>query len=184
MGGQLLQIGSIAVSVLVALLFLVAGIDKLRHRALLPGVIANYRLLPDALVAAAALLLPPAELAVAAGLLIAPLLGLAPLGAIAAIALLLIFAAAMAINIGRGRRNIDCGCGHAGLRQQLGWGQVLRNVALAAGLAIGLVVPAGAAVSGAELAMAAVSGLVAWLLLLLFESLRGLAGSQPGRARG
>ena len=107
----------VAASVAVALLFAVAGIDKLRHRDLLPGVIANYRLLPDALVAPAAALLPGVELLVAAGLL----LGFAPLAPLVAIALLLVFAAAMAINIGRGRRHIDCGCGHVGLRQQLGW---------------------------------------------------------------
>jgi hypothetical protein len=184
MGAQLLQIGSLAACVLVALLFLAAGIDKLRHRDLLPGVIANYRLLPEALVAPAAWLLPPVELAVAAGLLLGPLAGFGLMPALAATGLLLLFAAAMAINIGRGRRHIDCGCGHAGLRQQLGWGQVLRNLVLAAGLAMGLAVPSAAGLGGAELAMAMISGLVGWLLLLLFQSLRGLTGSQPGQARG
>jgi hypothetical protein len=188
MGGQLLQIGGLAACVLVALLFLAAGIDKLRHRELLPGVIANYRLLPEALVAPAAWLLPPVELAVAAGLLIGPLAGIGPLlvllPVLAAAGLLLLFAAAMAINIGRGRRHIDCGCGHAGLRQQLGWGQVLRNIALVAGLAMGLAVPSAPGLGGAELAMAMISGLVGWLLLLLFQSLRGLAGTGPGQVRG
>lgn len=182
MGAQALQIGSLAAGVLVALLFLAAGIDKLRHHDLLPGVIANYRLLPGALVAPAAWLLPPVELAVAAGLLLGPPAGLGLWPVLAAIGLLLLFAAAMAINIVRGRRHIDCGCGHAGLRQQLGWGQVLRNIMLAAALLAGLATPAG--LGGAELAMAMISGLVGWLLLLLFESLRGLAGSGPGRARG
>ena len=108
---QALPLLGVAASVAVALLFAVAGIDKLRHRDLLPGVIANYRLLPDALVAPAAALLPGVELLVGAGLL----LGFAPLAPMVAIALLLVFAAAMAINIGRGRRHIDCGCGHSGL---------------------------------------------------------------------
>ena len=67
---QALPLLGVAASVAVALLFAVAGIDKLRHRDLLPGVIANYRLLPDALVAPAAALLPGVELLVAVGLLL------------------------------------------------------------------------------------------------------------------
>ncbi|WP_328799179.1 MauE/DoxX family redox-associated membrane protein, partial [Sandarakinorhabdus rubra] len=113
MGLYPLSILAAVAAVAVALVFLVAGIDKLRHRELLPGVIANYRLLPPALVTPAAALLPLAELAVAAGLL-AGVWQPAAWAPLAAIALLLTFAAAMAINIGRGRRHIDCGCGHAG----------------------------------------------------------------------
>jgi hypothetical protein len=187
MAGQLLLIGSSAAAVLVALLFLGAGVDKLRHRDLLPGVIANYRLLPAALVAPAAVLLPAAELALAAALLMGLLRPLGALPALAAMALLLLFAAAMGINIARGRRHIDCGCGHAALRQQLGWGQVTRNLVLAAALLPVALAP-GAGLAGAEAVMAMVAGLVAWLLLLLFENLRGLAatqaGIQPGRVRG
>ena len=54
----------------VGLVFLQAALAKLRHRELLSGVIANYRLLPEALVAPAALLLAPAEIMVGAGLLL------------------------------------------------------------------------------------------------------------------
>jgi hypothetical protein len=164
----------VAASVAVALLFAVAGIDKLRHRDLLPGVIANYRLLPDALVAPAAALLPGVELLVAAGLL----LGFAPVAPMAAIALLLIFAGAMAINIGRGRRHIDCGCGHAGLRQQLGWSQVARNLLLATALLPALV--AGRADLGtADTAMAMAAGVAIYLLLLMFSAVGALAASAP-----
>jgi ABC-type amino acid transport system permease subunit len=184
MAGPLLLIGSSAAAVLVALLFLAAGVDKLRHRALLPGVIANYRLLPAWLVQPAAAALPVAELVIAAGLLLALFLPLGVWPALAAAALLLLFAGAMAINIVRGRRHIDCGCGHAGLSQQLGWGQVLRNVVLAGALGVALVPGAMApGAAGAELLMAMVAGLAGWLLLRLFERLRALAVSQPGRAR-
>ena len=164
-------------SVAVALLLAIAGIDKLRHRALLPGVIANYRLLPEVLVAPAAALLPVVELLVAAGLLA----GLAPLAPLAAIVLLLVFAGAMAINIGRGRRHIDCGCGHAGLRQSLGWGQVLRNVALAAALLPALA-PGRAALAMADAAMAMAAGVALCLLLLMASALAALAASAPGRS--
>jgi uncharacterized membrane protein YphA (DoxX/SURF4 family) len=171
---QALPLLGVAASVAVALLFAVAGIDKLRHRDLLPGVIANYRLLPDALVAPAAALLPGVELLVAAGLL----LGFAPVAPMAAIALLLVFAAAMAINIGRGRRHIDCGCGHAGLRQQLGWSQVARNLVLATALLPALV--AGRAdLDIADAALGAAAGVALYLLLLMFSAVGALAASAP-----
>ncbi|MBU6166615.1 MAG: methylamine utilization protein MauE [Alphaproteobacteria bacterium] len=179
MNGQLPAIIGLAAAVACALLLLVAGVDKLRHRALLPGVIANYRLLPAGLVAPAALLLPAAELAVAGGLL----LGLRPWAPLAAMLLLLLFAAAMAINIGRGRRHIDCGCGHVALRQQLGWGQVGRNLLLASALLPGLA-PLPAGLGPAAVAVAVAAGVVAWLFLILFEQLRALAASAPGQLRG
>ncbi len=164
----------VAASVAVALLFAVAGIDKLRHRDLLPGVIANYRLLPDAMVAPAAALLPGVELLVAAGLL----LGFAPLAPLGAISLLLVFACAMAINIGRGRRHIDCGCGHGALRQQLGWSQVARNLLLATALLPALA--AGRADLGvADAALGAAAGVAVYLLLLMFSALGALAASAP-----
>jgi uncharacterized membrane protein YphA (DoxX/SURF4 family) len=171
---QALPLLGVAASVAVALLFAVAGIDKLRHRDLLPGVIANYRLLPDALVAPAAALLPGVELLVAVGLL----LGFAPLAPMVAIALLLVFAAAMAINIGRGRRHIDCGCGHVGLRQQLGWSQVARNLVLATALLPALA--AGRADLGmADAALGAAAGVALYLLLLMFSAVGALVASAP-----
>lgn len=164
----------VAASVAVALLFAVAGIDKLRHRDLLPGVIANYRLLPEALVAPTAALLPGVELLVAAGLL----LGFAPIAPLGAIALLLLFAGAMAVNIGRGRRHIDCGCGHAGLRQSLGWTQVGRNLVLATVLLPALA--AGRADLGtADAALGAAAGVAVYLLLLIFSALGALTASAP-----
>ena len=184
MGGSILLIVGGAAGVVVALLFLVAGIDKLRHRALLPGVIANYRLLPPALVAPAAAALPVVELAIAALLLIGFVVAIPPLAPLAAALLLLVFAAAMAINIRRGRRHIDCGCGHAGLRQQLGWGQVLRNVVLAAGLAPLLALRDASPLAGADLAITLVAGFAVYLLLLLFTTLNAVAGLAPSRARG
>ena len=156
---QALPLLGVAASVAVALLFAVAGIDKLRHSGLLPGVIANYRLLPDALVAPAAALLPGVELLLAAGLL-------------------LVFAAAMAINIGRGRRHIDCGCGHSGLRQQLGWSQVARNLVLATALLPALA--AGRADLGmADVGLGAAAGVALYLLLLMFSAVGALVASAP-----
>jgi len=123
-----------AASIGIGLILLLSGAEKLRHRALLPGVIANYRLLPSTLVTPAALILPVAELLIGGALMA----WLAPLPVVLAILLLLLFAAAMATNIARGRSHIDCGCGRSQLRHRIGWPLVGRNVILALLLATGL----------------------------------------------
>lgn len=178
MSGQFLQIVGFAASVLVGLVFLVAGAAKLRHRDLLPGVIANYRLLPAVLVAPVSFALPVVELVVGVALL----LGNRPAAPVAAIVLLLVFAAAMAVNIARGRRHIDCGCGHSGLRQDLGWGMVGRNLVLAAALSLRLAGPGGLAAY--DLAIAIATGGTLFLLMLMFNALKALPGQKPGGARG
>ncbi len=105
-----------------------AAIMKLRALDEFVGVVHNYRLVPEALERPVTYLLPPFEGAVALGLLIEPTRVVA---AAAAAGLLLVFAAAMAVNLARGRRNIDCGCFATVLRQHLSWGLVGRNLVLA-----------------------------------------------------
>lgn len=175
LGEQMLALSGLAASIAVGLFFLVAGIDQWRHRALLPGVIANYRLLPRRLILPAARLLPVVEVATGAALLI----GLRPLPQLLAIALLLLFAAAMAINIGRGRGHIDCGCGHGALRHPIGWPLVIRNGALAALLATRLPTPPTFGMIDIVTALAA--GVAIALLCLLFQSLAALAASPAHR---
>lgn len=152
----------------VGLVFLTAALAKLRSRALFPGVVANYRLLPEALVAPVAITLPLIELGI--GLALVAGFGLA---AAPAIAMLLAFAAAMAINIGRGRAHIDCGCGRSELRQTLSRTLVIRNIVLAI-----LLVPALAATpafASAEWLISLASGLALYLLTHLVNALSALA---------
>ena len=61
---------ALAIRTLVSLVFLTAAYGKLRHGAPFQGVVANYRLLPDAMVAPAAYLIPPVELLLGATLLL------------------------------------------------------------------------------------------------------------------
>lgn len=169
-----LETAGVAAGIGVGLVFLVAGTAKLRDRQLLPGVVANYRLLPGVLVSPVALMLPVVEL----GTGIALILGLRPAAPLAAIGLLLLFALAMAINIRRGRRHIDCGCGHSALGQTLSWALVGRNLGLAL-----LLVPAlaGAADVGSAGWMVGVfAGLLLFVLTLAFNAILAL----PGRAAG
>ena len=57
-------------------------------------------------------------------------------------ALLAAYAAALAINLGRGRRDLNCGCGGPNDRRPIATWMVWRNLALAACLAAMLMPPA------------------------------------------
>ena len=117
------------------LLLVVAAVHKLRDPRRFAATLAEYRLLPQPLSGAASMLLVGAELATVAALGADRRLGLA-----AAAALLGLYAAAIAINLARGRRHIDCGCaGPAARRPISGW-LVARNLALA-GLALAALAP-------------------------------------------
>jgi hypothetical protein len=173
MSGAGLGILGLSASMAVGLVFMLAGAGKLRHRDLFPGVVANYRLLPASMVAPVAAVLPVMEMIIGANLLVR---GMAvSVYAATAMALLLIFAAAMAINIARGRRHIDCGCGRSQLRQPLSWLLVGRNVLLAAILVPGLL-PAPAP-GLAEYAIALAGGLAIFVIVQLFNAIGALAAS-------
>src|SRR5256885_13495390 len=115
---------------LLALVFLQGGATKLTARDEFQGVVTNYRLLPSVMVAAFAALLPFAELAAGIGVVLP---ATRHFGAALAIALLVMFALAMAINLVRGRTEIDCGCFKSGLRQTVSGWLVGRNLLLAVG---------------------------------------------------
>jgi hypothetical protein len=168
---------ALAVRILMALVFMTAAIGKIRHRLAFQGVAANYRLLPGIVVPAFAWLLPPAEAAVAGGLLFIR----APWPEAGAAALLLLFAAAMAINLLRGRRNIDCGCFQSALKQTLKWTLVARNLGLALLLAVPALVREG--VPGTSGAVEAL--LLGAVLFVLLQSLNILWSVVPAwRLRG
>jgi hypothetical protein len=107
------------------------------------GVVRNYRLLPAALARPLAYLIPPLELLIAAAILVFPS-AMTPLAS--AGLLLLGFAGAMAINLVRGRAEIDCGCFLGFMRQRLSWTLVIRNVLLSAALLAVASTPASARV--------------------------------------
>jgi hypothetical protein len=129
MGHELLAASAAAGRVCVGLVFILAATQKTQHWRIFTGVLANYRLLPRTVVTPVAALLPPAEMLVGILLLSAQI---RPFGALAAIALLGLFGVAMAINLKRGRSEIDCGCGHSFLKQNLSWLLVGRNAGLVA----------------------------------------------------
>lgn len=125
-----------ALGAALSVLLLVGACSKLRDLGLFRANLENYQLLPEGLVAPAAVGLALWELAAGLAVLLAPV---APLTLLAAGALLLLVTGAVAINLLRGRTHIDCGCaglsGHSG-EQQLSWALVVRNALLLAALVI------------------------------------------------
>ena len=137
-----------------AALFGAAALHKLRAREQWPTIVRHYRLLPELLAGPVALLVPLTE-ALAAAALLWQRTRVA--GALAVAALLLAYACALAINLGRGRRSIDCGCFGSQRRQGIAPWMVGRNLVLAA-LALVLLLPTnGRALSAAELSLALAS---------------------------
>jgi hypothetical protein len=167
LGHELAGILAVAGRTCVGLVFLLAATQKAQHWKILFGVIANYRLLPRVLVAPVAALLPPLEMTAAILLLSAQ-----PWAEFGAIALLMLFAAAMAINIVRGRADIDCGCGQSFLKQTLSWPLVARNAVLAAMLLPSLAILGPSSMSTILTGVAA--GLAFFLLYLLMNTISAL----------
>lgn len=120
---------------LLAIVFLGGAWQKLRDMDGFAMAVEQYRLLPASWAPPAAWALLLAE--TCAGLLLLPLATRA-LGAMLALAVLAAVTLAVAVNLLRGRRAIDCGCGGPEGSQHLSWGLVLRNglLVLAAGLSL------------------------------------------------
>jgi Methylamine utilisation protein MauE len=153
-----------------ALLFAHAALGKWRAVAEFGAVFASYRLFPVSLSAALGVLVPAAESAVA--LLILPA-ATRPWAAGVGSALLLGYAAAIAINLRRGRYDLDCGCAGPLDRRPIAAWMVWRNVALAAVLAA-TVLPWSARPLGWIDAISVGGGLIA--LALLYAALDRLLG--------
>ncbi len=162
------------VRLMAAAVLATAGVAKLMALEPFVGVVRNYRLLPGAAIRPFAYLLPPLELALALGLLALP--G-SPLPPLLAALLMAAFAAAMAINLRRGRADIDCGCFAGLMRQKLSWPLVGRNLVLALVLlAVALVAAGARSLAWLDLVTAAAG---AATLLLAWAAVGSLYGMAP-----
>jgi Methylamine utilisation protein MauE len=119
-----------------SVLFLAAAVHKLRDLGRFRATLAEYRLLSPRLVAPGAIALVVTEFALAVAL-VAPCVRTA--GSVAAAVLLSIYGGAMAVNLARGRRHIDCGCAGPAARRPISALLVARNAVLAAAALGGLV---------------------------------------------
>lgn len=165
-----------AMRVFLALLFVTAGLSKLQAITEFYGVVRNFRILPDGPSKAVAYTLPPVELAIAAGLLVP---SLAVPAAAAAALLLLGFAAAIALNVVRGRTYIDCGCMRQGMKQPISWLLVGRNIALTAVAAsVVALLPAVRPTGVADMFVGLTAGAIAMMLYISASMLGGIMAMQ------
>lgn len=111
-----------------SLLFVVAAAHKLLHLSQFVAVLEAYELSAPRFSSVLARLLPLFELAVAIGIWIVPTRVYTSL---LAATLLLIYAAAIGINLARGRRDLDCGCTAFGRRSSIAGWMLARNAVLA-----------------------------------------------------
>jgi hypothetical protein len=119
--------------VAVAMLLLTASVHKWRELGVFAVTLRAYRLMPDAAVLVVAPLVAAVEAALGTAMLIPRA---RPAAAIAGAALLGLYAAAIAINLVRGRRDLDCGCGGREGRRPIAPWMVTRNLLLAAALVL------------------------------------------------
>jgi methylamine utilization protein MauE len=109
-----------------SLLFASAAFHKLRHPLRFAAAFRAYELLPAG-ATPLAWLLPLLELTIAAGFLVR---GSRDGACAAGAALLVCYAAGIALNLQRGRSDLQCGCGGPGERVIASW-MVWRNLLLA-----------------------------------------------------
>ncbi|KRV67632.1 MauE/DoxX family redox-associated membrane protein [Pseudomonas citronellolis] len=119
----------IAGAVSVAVILASAASHKWRAPGRFARQLEDYQLLPQALLKPTARVLPLVEGAVAFALLVPASRSLA---ALAAAALLALYAAAIGVNLWRGRRDIDCGCAGPDQAQPLRPVLLARNAVLIA----------------------------------------------------
>jgi Methylamine utilisation protein MauE len=117
----------------IALLFALAGSNKLRNPAQFAEVFSAYRVLPEPFARRTAWFIPAMELAIALAL---PWEACRPWAPVAAIGFLIAYAAGISLNLARGRRELDCGCGAAGNRRSIAPWMVWRNLVLGLALAV------------------------------------------------
>ncbi len=160
-----------------ALLWVVAAVHKVRGFEVFSVVLTDYRLVPARATGACAAAVIALELGLGIGLLIPATRSLALAGS----ALLLVaYAAAIAVNLHRGRRFIDCGCAGAAGHQALSGWLVARNLLLAAlALAAMLPVPARPLIWLDAITVAAAVGAAA----LLYAASNRLIANGPDLAR-
>ena len=147
------------------------------HKVRAPGrfarQLADYQLLPAALVRPSARLIPLLELAIAFALLVPVSRGWA---ALAAASLLALYAAAIGINLWRGRRDIDCGCAGPDQAQPLRPVLLLRNSVL---VALALLASVAPVVRDMTVFDGFVTLAAAAVALLIYAAADGLLANSP-----
>jgi hypothetical protein len=160
-------------AIALAVIFAWSAATKLSDVEMFEGAVANYRLVPRGMEKPLAWAVPLCECACAAGALFPLTRALAAVGVML---LLCVFTGAIAINLIRGRTNIDCGCFGPVLRQDLSAWLLVRNAALIA-LAALVATPPGT--RPIEWVDSVTIGMGAATLVLLYASANYALGNAP-----
>lgn len=121
-----------AVQLAIGLIFVQAAVGKVQAWHEFKGILGAYELLPPCAVPSATFVVVTAESLTGMALLTAWKVSTA---ASVAAGLFILFAAAMAVNLIRGRTSLDCGCFQSA-RQPLEWRLVIRNLVAAAAVLV------------------------------------------------
>lgn len=131
------------VAVALSLLFAKAAVDKFMDLARFRQLLEAYDLLPAKLAEYGAVVVPAIESALAVGLLLGCFgVGSRPLAGLLAACVLGAYGVAIALNLLRGRKDLDCGCAPAGERRPIAAWMPARNAVLALS-ALTLTLPIG-----------------------------------------
>lgn len=172
-----------AASLALAGILLAALLPKLQRPREFARAVAGYELLPAALVPAAAAGLVAVEIGLAAGLLLASSgLRAGPLPALGSGALFALYAAAIALNLARGRGLADCGCS-LGAKRPLSRSLVLRNAVLALVALACALPPETRALQALDAATIGAGGLALFLLHLACDTALANASRFAGAPR-
>lgn len=164
---------AVAFSLVLAVILFAGASHKLRAPHRFARQIDDYALLPGTAVAFAARAVPVVEVLIGLALLVP---GLRAWGAASAGLLLALYTGAIAINLFRGRRDIDCGCSGPGLERPLSPALLVRNGVLIV-MAVIAALPAGAvALHGFGLFLIGASVAAT---LILYTATEGLLANQP-----
>lgn len=156
-----------------AALWSAAGLHKLAHLKTFERSLEAYDIAPPSLLPLLGRLLPILELALAAGLLNART---RPAAGVAGALLLTVYAAAIALNLHRGRRDLDCGCMGFGAQSRISPALLSRNaIAALASLSAGLLPRAERVSSWLDTWTIVAAVVLIALLYLAVEGLRAAA---------
>jgi uncharacterized membrane protein len=164
---------TIASALAIAVLLASAATHKLRAPTRFARQLADYQLLPEALLRPGTRLIPLLELAIAFALLVPASRAWA---AWSAASLIATYAAAIGINLWRGRRDIDCGCAGPDQAQPLRPILLLRNTTL-----VGLALLSGVTPAARELGLfdGYVTVFASGAALLIYAAADGLLANSP-----
>ncbi len=119
---------SLTALLLLSFVFVIAGLHKREDRVFFEATLSGYEIVPPRLTAPLSRIIPWLEIGGGIALLVPPLraVALAIVGG-----LLLVYSAGIAVNLLRGRNDIDCGCAGPGMQQNLSGFLLARNGLLA-----------------------------------------------------